>query len=83
MISYTFVAKEGVTGFMGGPSGGGGGYATTGSIGATEGSGGDTVDECGLRFLLAMRHHTCLLSSLPLVPRSQLERKVSRYHYNI
>ena len=73
---FVFVAKGGVTGFMGGPSGGGGGYATTGSIGATEGSGGDAVDECGLRFLLAMRHHTCLLRSLPLVPRSQLERKV-------
>ena len=64
---------------MGGPGGGGGGYATTGSIGATEGSGGDAVDECGLRFLLAMRHHTCLLRSLPLVPRAKLEQKVGMF----
>lgn len=62
---------------MGGPGGGGGGYATTGSIGATAGSGGDAVDECGLRFLLAMRHHTCLMRSLPPKHRSVLEEKVS------
>ena len=62
---------------MGGPGGGGGGYATTGSIGATAGSGGDAVDECGLRFLLAMRHHTCLMRSLPPKHRAVLEEKVS------
>ena len=62
---------------MGGPGGGGGGYATTGSIGATAGSGGDAVDECGLRFLLAMRHHTCLMRSLPPKHRAALEEKVS------
>lgn len=62
---------------MGGPGGGGGGYATTGSIGATAGSGGDAVDECGLRFLLAMRHHTCLMRSLPPKHRAVLEEKVT------
>lgn len=61
---------------MGGPGGGGGGYATTGSIGATAGSGGDAVDECGLRFLLAMRHHTCLMRSLPPKHRAVLEERV-------
>lgn len=65
-----------VGGLMGGPGGGGGGYATTGSIGATAGSGGDAVDECGLRFLLAMRHHTCLMRSLPAKHRAVLEEKV-------
>ncbi|XP_048584043.1 dmX-like protein 2 isoform X2 [Nematostella vectensis] len=64
-----------VGGLMGGPGGGGGGYATTGSIGATAGSGGDVVDECGLRFLLALRHHTCLMRSLPLMQRAVLEEK--------
>lgn len=65
-----------IGGLMGGPGGGGGGYATTGSIGATAGSGGDAVDECGLRFLLAMRHHTCLMRSLPAKHRAVLEEKV-------
>ena len=65
-----------VGGLMGGPGGEGGGYATTGSIGATAGSGGDAVDECGLRFLLAMRHHTCLMRSLPPKHRATLEEKV-------
>ncbi|XP_068740234.1 dmX-like protein 2 [Montipora capricornis] len=64
-----------IGGLMGGPGGGGGGYATTGSIGATAGSGGDAVDECGLRFLLAMRHHTCLMRSLPPKHRAILEEK--------
>ncbi|XP_069480909.1 dmX-like protein 2 isoform X2 [Ambystoma mexicanum] len=35
-------------------------------------SGGDTLDECGLRYLLAMRLHTCLLTSLPPLYRVQL-----------
>ncbi|KAJ7385422.1 hypothetical protein OS493_016506 [Desmophyllum pertusum] len=64
-----------IGGLMGGPGGGGGGYATTGSIGATAGSGGDAVDECGLRFLLAMRHHTCLMRSLPPKHRAVLEER--------
>ncbi|XP_048383976.2 dmX-like protein 1 isoform X5 [Stegostoma tigrinum] len=34
--------------------------------------GGETLDECGLRFLLAMRLHTFLLTSLPPVYRAQL-----------
>uniref|UniRef100_A0A2K6FM10 Dmx like 2 n=1 Tax=Propithecus coquereli TaxID=379532 RepID=A0A2K6FM10_PROCO len=32
----------------------------------------DTLDECGLRYLLAMRLHTCLLTSLPPLYRVQL-----------
>ena len=55
---------------------GGGGYATTGAIGATAGSGGDAVDDCGLKFLLAVRQHTTLLRSLPLGHRASLEVKV-------
>ncbi|KAM9311328.1 dmX-like protein 2 [Gastrophryne carolinensis] len=35
-------------------------------------SGGDNLDECGLRYLLAMRLHTCLLTSLPPLYRIQL-----------
>eukprot|EP00062_Callorhinchus_milii_P002238 gi/632938237/ref/XP_007904230.1/ PREDICTED: dmX-like protein 2 isoform X2 [Callorhinchus milii] len=35
-------------------------------------SGAETLDECGLRYLLAMRLHTCLLTSLPPVYRVQL-----------
>lgn len=79
-VSCCFPSDESyhsIGGLMGGPGGGGGGYATTGSIGATAGSGGDAVDECGLRFLLAMRHHTCLMRSLPPVHRAALEEKVS------
>ncbi|KAK3717892.1 hypothetical protein QZH41_014895, partial [Actinostola sp. cb2023] len=67
--------SSGLSGLMGGPGGGGGGYATTGSIGASAGSGGDAVDDCGLRFLLAMRHHTCLLRSLPPIQRAVVEEK--------
>ena len=55
---------------------GGGGYATTGAIGATAGSGGDVVDDCGLKFLLAVRQHTTLLRSLPPGHRASLEDKV-------
>eukprot|EP00794_Sanderia_malayensis_P010274 gene10274-11329_t len=54
---------------------GGGGYATTGAIGASAGSGGDVVDDCGLKFLLAMRHHTTLIRSLPLGQRASLHAK--------
>ncbi|KAM4678589.1 dmX-like protein 2 isoform 1-T1 [Discoglossus pictus] len=35
-------------------------------------SGGDNLDECGLRYLLAVRLHTCLLTSLPPLYRIQL-----------
>uniref|UniRef100_A0A8C5HK93 RAVE complex protein Rav1 C-terminal domain-containing protein n=1 Tax=Gouania willdenowi TaxID=441366 RepID=A0A8C5HK93_GOUWI len=34
--------------------------------------GGEALDECGLRYLLAMRLHTCLLTSLPPLYRLQL-----------
>lgn len=34
--------------------------------------GGEALDECGLRYLLAMRLHTCLLTSLPPLYRMQL-----------
>ncbi|XP_075714124.1 dmX-like protein 2 isoform X3 [Rhinoderma darwinii] len=35
-------------------------------------TGGDNLDECGLRYILAMRLHTCLLTSLPPLYRLQL-----------
>lgn len=34
--------------------------------------GAEALDECGLRYLLAMRLHTCLLTSLPPLYRMQL-----------
>ncbi|XP_026955599.1 dmX-like protein 2 [Sagmatias obliquidens] len=40
-------------------------------------SGRDTLDECGLRYLLAMRLHTCLLTSLPPLYRVQLLHQVN------
>ncbi|KAM6201365.1 dmX-like protein 2 isoform 7-T7 [Rhynchocyon petersi] len=44
--------------------------------------GGDTLDECGLRYLLAMRLHTCLLTSLPPLYRVQLlHQGVSTCHF--
>ncbi|XP_004639054.1 dmX-like protein 2 isoform X2 [Octodon degus] len=45
-------------------------------------SGRDTLDECGLRYLLAMRLHTCLLTSLPPLYRVQLlHQGVSTCHF--
>uniref|UniRef100_A0A6I8P052 Dmx like 2 n=1 Tax=Ornithorhynchus anatinus TaxID=9258 RepID=A0A6I8P052_ORNAN len=45
-------------------------------------SGPDTLDECGLRYLLAMRLHTCLLTSLPPLYRAQLlHQGVSTCHF--
>ncbi|KAI7790177.1 dmX-like protein 2 isoform X2 [Triplophysa rosa] len=45
-------------------------------------SGGDSLDECGLRYLLAMRLHTCLLTSLPPLYRLQLlHQGVSTCHF--
>ncbi|XP_035300283.1 dmX-like protein 2 isoform X4 [Cricetulus griseus] len=45
-------------------------------------SGRDTLDECGLRYLLAMRLHTCLLTSLPPLYRAQLlHQGVSTCHF--
>lgn len=37
--------------------------------------GGETLDECGLKFLLAVRLHTFLSTSLPLAHRAQLLRQ--------
>ncbi|XP_022241502.1 dmX-like protein 2 isoform X2 [Limulus polyphemus] len=35
----------------------------------------ESLDDCGLRFLLAMRHYTYLLRCLPIVQRAQLQRQ--------
>ncbi|TSL10182.1 DmX-like protein 1 [Bagarius yarrelli] len=44
--------------------------------------GGETLDECGLKFLLAVRLHTFLLTSLPPVHRAQLlSQGLSSCHY--
>ncbi|KAG8440494.1 hypothetical protein GDO86_006302 [Hymenochirus boettgeri] len=48
---------------------------TSTEVGESRGNnytGGDNLDECGLRYLLAMRLHTCLLTSLPPLYRLQL-----------
>ncbi|XP_012513474.1 PREDICTED: dmX-like protein 2 [Propithecus coquereli] len=45
-------------------------------------SGRDTLDECGLRYLLAMRLHTCLLTSLPPLYRVQLLHQVFRSQHD-
>ncbi|XP_071507110.1 dmX-like protein 2 [Diadema antillarum] len=42
----------------------GAGYANVGNSDSSHA--GETLDECGLRFLLAMRFHVCLTKSLPL-----------------
>ncbi|KAK7072832.1 DmX-like protein 1 [Halocaridina rubra] len=34
----------------------------------------DALDDCGLRFLLAMRHHTYLLRCLPIAQRAALQK---------
>uniref|UniRef100_A0A673L8V3 DmX-like protein 2 n=1 Tax=Sinocyclocheilus rhinocerous TaxID=307959 RepID=A0A673L8V3_9TELE len=45
-------------------------------------TGGEALDECGLRYLLAMRLHTCLLTSLPPLYRMQLlHQGVSTCHF--
>ncbi|XP_049618495.1 dmX-like protein 1 isoform X2 [Syngnathus scovelli] len=44
--------------------------------------GGETLDDCGLKFLLAVRLHTFLSTSLPLAHRAQLLRQgLSTCHY--
>lgn len=35
----------------------------------------ESLDDCGLRFLLAMKHYTYLLRCLPLVQRNQFQRQ--------
>ncbi|KAE8617759.1 hypothetical protein XENTR_v10009192 [Xenopus tropicalis] len=45
-------------------------------------TGGDNLDECGIRYLLAMRLHTCLLTSLPPLYRIQLlHQGISTCHF--
>ncbi|KAF5905311.1 dmX-like protein 1 isoform X1, partial [Clarias magur] len=47
-----------------------------------KGQGGETIDECGLKFLLAVRLHTFLLTSLPPVHRAKLLcQGLSTCHY--
>ena len=46
----------------------GGGYASVGS-------GAETVDECGLRFLMAMKQHEYLTMCLPMKQRATLKSK--------
>ncbi|XP_014674315.1 PREDICTED: dmX-like protein 2, partial [Priapulus caudatus] len=53
-----------------GLGGGGGGYAAVTAVS----TGTDTIDDCGLRFLLAMRQYTYLQRSLPPVHRAQLQQ---------
>ncbi|XP_070543555.1 dmX-like protein 2 isoform X2 [Ptychodera flava] len=52
----------------------GAGYASSGRI-DTSGSTGDALDECGLRYLLALRHHVCLIQALPLHQRLHLKQQ--------
>uniref|UniRef100_A0A8C7D4H2 Dmx like 1 n=1 Tax=Oncorhynchus kisutch TaxID=8019 RepID=A0A8C7D4H2_ONCKI len=48
----------------------------------SRGKGGETLDECGLKFLLAVRLHTFLLTTLPPAHRAQLLRQgLSTCHY--
>ena len=35
----------------------------------------EAIDDCGLRFLLAARHHIYLLNTLPLRQRAQLQQR--------
>lgn len=44
-------------------------------------SGGEALDECGLRYLLAVRLHTCLLTSLPPLYRMQLLHQGTNVHH--
>ncbi|XP_066499855.1 dmX-like protein 1 isoform X2 [Hoplias malabaricus] len=58
--------------------------STSTDIGESQGKsqGGETLDECGLKFLLAVRLHTFLLTSLPPAHRSQLLcQGLSTCHY--
>ncbi|XP_068239086.1 dmX-like protein 2 isoform X2 [Palaemon carinicauda] len=44
------------------------------SRGATDEPSMDSLDDCGLRFLLAVRHHTYLLRCLPIAQRAALQK---------
>ncbi|XP_071965576.1 dmX-like protein 2 isoform X2 [Antedon mediterranea] len=58
----------------------GAGYASKGNTDSTHA--GETLDECGVRFLLAMRFHTCLLKSLPLRQQFNLKcQGLATCHY--
>ncbi|KAJ8380975.1 hypothetical protein SKAU_G00017530 [Synaphobranchus kaupii] len=57
---------------------------TSTDIGESQGKsqGGETLDECGLKFLLAVRLHTFLSTSLPPAHRAQLLRQgLSTCHF--
>ena len=51
----------------------GGGYATAGA-------GIESVDECGLRFLMAMKQHEYLLRCLPINQRKNLAKVLGYYN---
>ncbi|XP_051508605.1 dmX-like protein 1 [Myxocyprinus asiaticus] len=56
--------------------------STSTDIGESHGKSGETLDECGLKFLLAVRLHTFLLTSLPPAHRAQLLcQGLSTCHY--
>uniref|UniRef100_A0A4W5QJI7 Dmx like 1 n=1 Tax=Hucho hucho TaxID=62062 RepID=A0A4W5QJI7_9TELE len=55
---------------------------TSTDIRESQSRGGETLDECGLKFLLAVRLHTFLLTTLPPAHRAQLLRQgLSTCHY--
>ncbi|CAG0879086.1 unnamed protein product [Darwinula stevensoni] len=45
------------------------------NMGHAASSAQDSLDDCGLRFLLAMKHHSYLLLCLPLAQRATLQKK--------
>uniref|UniRef100_A0A672KKH7 Dmx like 1 n=1 Tax=Sinocyclocheilus grahami TaxID=75366 RepID=A0A672KKH7_SINGR len=56
--------------------------STSTDIGESQGKGQETLDECGLKFLLAVRLHTFLLTSLPPAHRAPLLcQGLSTCHY--
>ncbi|XP_017016237.2 dmX-like protein 2 [Drosophila takahashii] len=66
-FSDKFAADQGKS--SGGSSGGG--AAAAGAVKEST----DSLDDCGLRFLLAMKHFTYLLRCLPLQQRAQFQRQ--------
>lgn len=66
-FSDKFAADQGKSGGMAG--GAGSGAVKDGSTST------DSLDDCGLRFLLAMKHFTYLLRCLPLQQRAQFQRQ--------
>ncbi|KHN72092.1 DmX-like protein 1, partial [Toxocara canis] len=45
--------------------------------------GNETVDECGLRFLMAMKQHEYLLLCLPLKQKQMLRQKVLEQYFDL